>query len=186
MQRLLHKHFPDNKFVVPAAFIINVLLVYAVWKMLFFLFNREGTFLNQCWVAFTNWFAFITIKPAALILRHLLGYTLVYNPRNIIISGTPGFFLANHCLGVSVCVIFSGFIAAYKGPVKHKLWYIPFGIVCIYAINVVRLVALGITEVCCYEQFFELAHTRVYLLMSYGMFFLLIFWWMNHWAQKKT
>lgn len=186
MQRLLYKHFPDNKFVAPAAFIINVLLVYAVWKMLFFLFNREGTFLNQYWVAFTNWFAFITIKPAALILRHLLGYTLAYNPRNIIISGTPGFFLANHCLGVSVCVIYSGFIAAYKGPVKHKLWYIPFGIVCIYAINVVRLVALGITEVCCYEQFFELAHTRVYLLMSYGMFFLLIFGWMNHWAQKKT
>ena len=184
MQRLLQKHFPNNKLVAPAAFIINVLLVYLVWKILFLLCNQPGTVLNGFWVRFTDWFAYITIKPAALILRHVLGYTLAYNPRNIIISGTPGFFLANHCLGVSVCVIFSGFIAAYKGSGKHKLWYIAFGIFCLYAINIVRLVALGVTEACCYEQFFELAHTRVYLLMSYGMFFVLILWWMNYWAKK--
>lgn len=184
MRALLQKLFPGKKNLNAAAFVITVVLIYLGWKGLFFLFNQQGTPLNHFWIGFTDWFATVTIKPAALILRDVLGYALAYNNRNIIIQNTPGFFLANHCLGVSVCVIFSGFVIAYKGRWQHKLWYVPFGIFCIYAINVIRLVGLGIVEECCYEQFFEVAHTRVYLLMSYGMFFLLLVWWMNYWAKK--
>lgn len=165
-------------------FVVKVLLVYLLWKILFFLFNRPGTFLNSVWIQFADWFAFKTIQPAAFILKKILGYELVYNHRNIIITNTPGLFLADHCLGVSVCVIFSGFIAAYKGRLVHKLWYIPVGIFCIYTINVIRLVGLAVVEVHYSQYFFELAHTRVYLLMSYGMFFLLIVFWMNYWAKK--
>jgi exosortase/archaeosortase family protein len=184
MRQLIQKLYSDKKLLNVVSFVAKVLLVYLVWKILFWLCNREGTFLNGIWVAFTDWFAYKTIQPAAFVLRHVLGYDLVYNHRNIIISGTPGLYLANHCLGVSVCVIFFGFIVSYKGRWQHKLWYIPVGILCIYAINVLRLTGLGVVESCCYERFFALAHTRVYLLMSYGMFFLLIVFWMNYLAKK--
>ena len=99
-------------------------------------------------------------------------------------NNSEGIFVANHCLGVSVCVIFSGFIIAYNGKWIHKLWYSPVGIFCIYATNVVRLVGLGIVQHSFSTYFFELAHTRFYLLMSYGMFFLLIMLWMNYFSKK--
>ena len=174
----------NQKYLGVGVFVIKVLAVYLIWKILFFFFNQEGTRLNAAWIIFTDWFAYKTIQPAALILQKLFGYSLAYNHRNIIIANTPGLYLANHCLGVSVCVIFSGFILAYKGRWMYKLWYIPVGVFCIYAINVVRLVGLGVVQECCYEYFFELAHTRVYLLMSYGMFFLLIVLWMNYFSKK--
>jgi exosortase/archaeosortase family protein len=173
----------DKKLISAAVFVAKVLGAYLLWKILLFFFTQPGTGMNRWWIAFADWFAYKTIQPAAHILK-LLGYSLVYNHRNIIISNTQGMFLADHCLGISVCVIFMVFIAAYKGKWQHKLWYIPLGLFCIYAINVIRLVGLGIVQVCCADYFFELAHTRIYLLMSYGMFFLLIVLWMNRLARK--
>ncbi len=184
MHPLVQKLAADKKLLNAVFFGLKVILVYLLWKTLFYFFHVEGTALNRFWLAFTDWFAYKTIQPAALFLRHVLGYQLEFNQRNILITNTPGLFLANHCLGVSVCVIFSGFILAYKGKWQHKLWYIPLGVFCIYAINVVRLTGLGVVEKHYYEQFFVLAHTRVYLLMSYGMFFLLIVFWMNYLAKK--
>lgn len=184
MRAFIQKVVSNKKILTAGTFVVKVLFVYLVWKILFFFLNREGTFLNAVWILFTDWFAYKTIQPAAFILQKILGYPLVYNHRNIIINNTPGLFLANHCLGVSVCVIFAGFIIAYTGKWIYKLWYIPAGIFCIYAINVVRLVGLGIVQSCCSEYFFELAHTRVYLLMSYGMFFLLIVLWMNYFSKR--
>ena len=184
MRALLQKISYDKKLLKATSFVVKVLLVYLIWKILFFLFNQEGTVLNKVWILFTDWFAYITIQPAAFVLQKYFGYELIYNHRNIIINGTPGLFLANHCLGVSVCVIFSGFIIAYKGSWLHKLWYIPVGILCIYAINVTRLVGFGFVQHSFSTYFFELAHTRVYLLMSYGMFFLLIVLWMNYFSKK--
>ena len=184
MGTLLKKISSDKKLLKALAFVVKVLFIYLVWKFLFFLFNREGTALNKGWILFTDWFAFKTIQPAAYILRNIFGYELVYNHRNLIINGTTGLFLANHCLAVSVFVIFSGFIVAYEGRCTHKLWYIPVGIFCIYAINVTRLVGLAYVQKSFSEYFFELAHTRVYLIMSYGMFFLLIALWMNYFSKK--
>ena len=184
MRSLIKKISSDKKTLKITSFVVKFLVVYVLWKCLFFLFNQEGTFQNRCWILFTDWYAFKTIQPAAFILRNFFGYDLIYNHRNIIIVGTPGMFLANHCLGVSICVIFSGFIIAYEGKWIHKMWYIPVGILCIYAINVSRLVGLGFVEHSFSAYFFELAHTRVYLVMSYGMFFLLIVLWMNCFSKK--
>ncbi len=184
MRPFIQKISSNKKLFNAATFVVKVLLVYLVWKILFFLFNQEGTALNQIWISFTDLYAYKTIQPAVFVLQKYFGYELIYNHRNIIINGTPGLFLANHCLGVSVCVIFSGFIIAYKGSWRHKLWYIPVGVFCIYAINVTRLIGLGFVQHSFSNYFFELAHTRVYLLMSYGMFFLLIIVWMNYFSKK--
>lgn len=184
MRQHLQKKISNKKILNVASFLVKVLLVYLVWKILFFLFNQKGTALNKVWISFTDWYAYKTIQPAAFVLQKYFGYELIYNHRNIIINGTPGLFLANHCLGVSVCVIFSSFIIAYKGSWLRKLWYIPVGVFCIYAINITRLIGLGFVQHSFSTYFFDLAHTRVYLLMSYGMFFLLIVLWMNYFSKK--
>ena len=184
MRAFIEKLSSDKKFVNVAAFVVKVLAIYLLWKILFFLFNQPGTFLNTLWIQFADWFAYKTIQPAVFILQKVLGYQLVFNHRNLIIAGTNGMYLADHCLGVSVCVIFTGFIIAYKGRWMNKLWYIPFGVFCIYLINVVRLTGLGVVQKNYNQYFFDLAHTRVYLLMSYGMFFLLLVGWMNYFSKK--
>lgn len=180
---ILKKFTDDHRLVVVIDFALKVLLAYGLWKLFHYWASIPGTSLHEEYIQFNNWLAAHTIMPAAFILRKL-GYTLTYNQRNLFIEGTPGMYVANHCLGIPPAVIFTVFILAYQGNWVNKLWYIPLGIFCIYAINVFRVVALGITEVCCFDLFFELAHTWVYLLLSYGMFFLLITTWMNRFSKK--
>lgn len=179
------KKFTHNQRLINAlAFVLDMLVIYLLWKVFLHWVNIPDSALHWWWLAFNDWLAAKTIVPAAWILRHIFGYTLFYNDRNIIIAGTEGLYVANHCLGIPTAVIFSGFVIAFHGSWLRKMWYIPFGVFCIYLINVARLVALGITEQCCYKVFFELAHSWVYLLLSYGMFFLLIMWWMNKLSKK--
>ncbi|MBL0310425.1 MAG: hypothetical protein IPP77_12345 [Bacteroidetes bacterium] len=140
--------------------------------------------LHDLWISLNNWLAAKMAQHTAFLLKSVLGHELIFNRRNVIISGTEGFYIANHCLGIAPMVIFAGLIVAYPGKWLQKIWYIPVGMFCIYAINVVRLVALGATQECCAKIFFELAHSSVYLLFSYGMFFLLVVLWMNFLSKK--
>jgi len=181
---LIRRFTGNHRLVNSVDFIFKILLIYAAWKIFFFLVSMPSFPLHTSWVHFNDWLAGVTIIPVAYIFKHWMGYKLIYNQRNIIISGTQGLFLANHCLGIAPMVIFAGFILAYKGKWIHKLWYIPAGILFIYGINVLRMLALAQTEVCCSMIYFELAHSWVYLFLSYGMFFLLVALWMNVFSRK--
>ena len=182
---VLRKFSSNERLIRAADFVLEVLFIYLLWKLFLYWVNKPSSLFHSDWMDFNDWLAAHTVLLAAIILKHILGYGLVYNGRNIIITGTEGLYVANHCLGVPPAVIFAGFIIAYGGRWLYKFWYIPFGIFCIYLINVLRVVALGITEVCCYKVFFELAHSWVYVVLCYGMFFLLITWWMNTLSKKQ-
>lgn len=183
-RQLLERYRVPQRFIAPLRFILSVLLVYGLWKIFFHLVIKPDFFLHPHWEAFNNFLAGKTIYLAALILKKIFCYELIFNKRNIFIEGTAGYYLANHCLGIPPAVVFAGFIVSYPGNVKYKLWYIPFGIFSIFFINVLRVAALGVTQVNFNEYFFDIAHTEVYLVLCYGMFFLLVMWWMNVWSRK--
>lgn len=181
---LLEKLTPNKRLVAAADFVLTFFFIYFIWKVISYFSSLEGTTLHSAWISLNNWLAAQMTLHTAFILKTFLGHELIFNKRNVVINGTEGFYVANHCLGIAPMVIFAGLILAYQGRWMLKLWYIPFGMFCIYAINVARLVALGATQECCAKIFFELAHSSVYLLMSYGMFFLLVIWWMNVFSKK--
>jgi len=185
LRPLVQKVIPNPKMVAPLLFVINVLLVYAGWKL--FLFFATGTtgILPRVWQNFNDVVAATIVQQSSWVLQHVLGYDLVYNARNIIIKGTRGYFVADHCIGIAPCVIFAGFIAAFDGPWRHKLWYIPLGILLIFYINVLRVIMLGYAQVEFGNVFFELMHTRYYLITSYGLFFLLVMYWMNKYGSER-
>ncbi len=58
------------------------------------------------------------------------------------------------------------------------------GLVLIYATNVVRFVALALVQV--YKNdYFKVAHEKIYLIITYGLIFLLLMWWMDKLAFTK-
>lgn len=77
----------------------------------------------------------------------LLGYNLLPEPhidlnRYIGVQGGSLLWIGDQCNGVALFAVFSIFLVAYSGPWKHKLWYIPLGLLSIHVLNVIRIMIL--------------------------------------------
>lgn len=65
-----------------------------------------------------------------------------------------------------------------RGAWKHKAWFIPFGWLCIYVFNILRIAAIALlTEF--HPDRFELYHSYVFKYLFYFMLFMLWVWWVE-------
>ena len=80
------------------------------------------------------------------------------------------------CNGVKQSFIFTMIMLFARGPVKHKLWFIPLGLFCVYLINIFRLLLLAYI-VRDYPESFDFWHGVVAKYGFYGLIFLMWFFW---------
>ena len=80
------------------------------------------------------------------------------------------------CNGVKQSFIFTMIMLFARGPVKHKLWFIPLGLFYVYLINIFRLLLLAYI-VRDYPESFDFLHSRVTKYGFYGLIFLMWFFW---------
>ena len=74
----------------------------------------------------------------------------------------------------------------FSGPWKHKLWYIPSGIIVIHFINVFRVVGLAVS-VKYYPEHFEAFHNYFFKTFFYFIIFLMWVLWTEKFSKiKKT
>jgi len=117
-------------------------------------------------------------------LLHFLGYesgaTNLYGPeiRTIGIVGSNEVWIGDSCNGLKLFALFTGFVLAYPGAIKKKLWYIPFGIVTIHILNVIRVAALAII-VKYWPEALDFNHTYTFTILVYSYVFALWYIWAN-------
>lgn len=80
------------------------------------------------------------------------------------------------CNAVSVIVLFAAFIFAFSSTIKRTIFYIIFGTVLIYVLNIVRI-ALLTYSLYYYPEYEELLHGTIFPLFIYGVVFLLWIGW---------
>ncbi len=80
------------------------------------------------------------------------------------------------CNAVSVIILFAAFIFAFSSNFKRTFFYIIFGTVLIYVLNIVRI-ALLTYSLYYYPQYEVLLHGTVFPLFIYGVVFLLWVGW---------
>ena len=96
-----------------------------------------------------TWVIVSIIDHVGLVLQ-LFGFesgsSSYYGPeiRTIGIVGSSEVWIGDSCNGIKLFALFTGFVLAYPGSIIKKLWYIPFGIITIHILNVLRVVALTI------------------------------------------
>lgn len=112
----------------------------------------------------------------------LLGYSLipetasVHDIRVVGIDGTHGLWIGDPCNGITLFALFTGFVLAFPGSLKTKLWFIPVGIISIHIINIIRIVALCIV-LKYFPDSLEFNHTYTFTIVVYGYVFLLWILW---------
>ena len=87
-------------------------------------------------------------------ITNYLYETTIYHPNG------EGVRIVWGCNGIKQSFIFAMIMLFARGPMKHKLWFIPLGLVCVYLINVSRLLFLTYI-VRDYPESFEFWHGGV-------------------------
>jgi exosortase family protein XrtF len=105
--------------------------------------------------------------------------------RTIGIDGTHGLWIGDPCNGVTLFALFTAFLLAFPGPWKHKLWYIPTGILGIFLVNVLRIT--GLCMIVRYKpSLLEVNHDYVFKIIVYGFIFWLWIIWVNKFSSIRT
>lgn len=89
------------------------------------------------------------------------------------------------CNSISAIILFVSFIVAFAGKFKTTLFYLLFGSVLIYAVNLFRVVILTI-GLYNYPWRREFLHSVIFPLIIYGLVFLLWMFWVNRFANLKA
>jgi len=164
------------------ALIWKSILAYAIWTSIRLTFTRLAV-LVPVWDSINNFFATLYIQLAAWSLG-LMGHTVLFNTRNILVQGTQGIYVGNHCLGVSAGTIFVLIILLLKGPWKGKLIYSLFGLTIIFLVNWFRVVGLVLMLKYGSQAFFHFNHSYTYLALVYGVIFILIVYFERLFSEK--
>jgi len=88
------------------------------------------------------------------------------------------------CNSISIIILFVSFIFAYAGKFKITVFYLLFGCVIIYVVNLLRIVILSI-GLYHYPWRREILHTVIFPLIIYGLVFLLWIFWVNRFTNLK-
>lgn len=85
------------------------------------------------------------------------------------------------CNSINVMIVFVAFVFAFGGKPKTMAWFIPAGLVLIYMLNLVRVLALFyVAEY--WEQYFYYVHKYAFTAFIYVFVFAL--WWI--WIERVS
>ncbi|WP_460585928.1 exosortase X [Hymenobacter arcticus] len=90
----------------------------------------------------------INIAAGGAWLLHVLGFEASAAPGSslLLMDNLPAVVVGPPCDGLVIYALFAGFIIAFPGPVRPKLWFVPAGIFFLYLLNIVRVGALALNH----------------------------------------
>lgn len=105
----------------------------------------------------------------------------------ITVDGVDAVRIFEGCNGMSMFILFTAFVLAFRGHWKRTLWFIPAGILFIHLSNLGRLVALSLISLH-YPQHMYFFHKYGFTIIIYSAVFLLWVLWVAkiHHRKGKT
>ncbi len=168
----------QNKVLI--RFLLTAGVLYVVWDYFYkSVLEEDGVFIRQV--------ASHVAKVSVAVLQ-LFGWDAAVRPYPypsglsfdtlITLNGQSLVWIDSGCTGLTLMALFAGFIIAYPGPLAKKAWYIPVGLLAIYLVNIVRVVALAINHIVS-QSSFDFNHKYTYTLATYVAILALWMLWAN-------
>lgn len=160
-------------------FLITSAMLYLGWHILWYQWIEPDGTVNHYLTYNTAW-----ISALALNLFSSSTFTLSpFSEQNTYLfkDNVPVVLIEHGCNGLILMVLFAAFIVAFPGPRKAKLWFVPMGILGIYAINSLRVIGLAVNHMFA-KSSFDFNHKYTFTILVYGAIF--VFWmiWVNRFS----
>jgi exosortase/archaeosortase family protein len=167
-------------------FVVALLVANYFWK--FTVLGDEGG--DQ-----VTWFGMDISRPFDFMAQHIahVVYWLIhltndsvvfFEPSTIHFATGTGTRIVWGCTGLKQSFIWIIIMLIARGSWKHKLWFIPLGLVCAYLFNILRITLIAIA-IEYHPDWFHFLHDYVFKYIFYGMLFLLWLWWSNRIANAS-
>jgi hypothetical protein len=129
----IKKKFGFNDEFIKSTF-LKIAIIIVIYYLVVILTFNDLIFLNGSLLI-----SFI-LKTSKYFIE-LLGYECWLNNR--LIYGTRvSLYMDDSCMGINLMFLFASFIALMPGSFKHKLWYIPMGLIIIVLLNSLRVILI--------------------------------------------
>ena len=149
-------------------FALKALGIFVLWYVLYELWLLPDGRLD-------HWVALRVIDGAAFATK-LMGFEVWMQGRVVTIAGNNGIEMVDGCTGISAIGLFLGFIWAYPGQNRSRVYFSLMGIATIYLVNILRITTLMLMQEWT-PQFFDCTHdystTTIFYLV---IFFLWMLW----------
>lgn len=153
-----------------ALFLIRVFCIYLVWYLVYELWMLPNGYIDEPLAK--------NIASVSAGILSLLGEDVFLFGRVVGIAGAPGVEIVDGCNGIAAIGLFLGFIFAYPGAWKPRIYFSIFGITVIYLVNIVRIVSLSCIQVY-WPRGFEFTHDYSTTAIFYVVIFILWMIWAN-------
>ena len=122
----------------------------------------------------------VTTFPEYTIDNHVWKNVIYYPP-----EGKEGYVAVNPgCSGMKQFYQWIILMILYPGPWKHKLWFIPMGLLIIHIVNIGRIVGMTFVTINLPDQW-HFIHDWIMRPFFYVVMFLLWAWWNDKFRHKK-
>ncbi len=184
-RKVIYEFYYKQKFWRP---IIQVLLFVLITVFFHYLWWNGGlrSFLAQFagFEAFRHYMVWLVFTMSAWIDQHILGLEVIRQGTTIVIPDHGFVEVVEDCSGTKQFYQILVLFVLFPGPLKHKLWYIPFSIFIMHCTNVARIVFLTLTLLW-FPQEWDFVHLYVMRPMFYVVLFILWMIWVEQFENPR-
>lgn len=174
-------------------FVFKLLVFYVLFTQGNLFMNSvmsEGGRFHNAYIA--EHFNYIQALKTALILPSvwlikLFGFYVVHNEMDVLVVSGPYLRINYACLGIGVMCFLTAFVIAFPAKLKAKWKLLVFGLIMIYILNMLRIVALGVLL-----GFFKSSrqnftyHHEVFNILVYICIFIVLYYWIKRNTDTTT
>ncbi len=132
-----------------------------------------------------DFFANQLFNQSAWFIQHVLGMDITIIKHTMYWPNHGYIAISHGCSGLKQILQISLLLMIFPGPWKHKLWYIPMGIIFIHLTNIFRIV--GLAEVLVhFPDYWHFSHDNLFRPFFYVVIFTLWVIWVEKFMKKKN
>jgi exosortase/archaeosortase family protein len=139
----------------------------------------------EVWKQATYFLQDLLFKNSTYLIKHILGLQFVTDGFRMTFLANHGYIAINEsCSGLKIFLQFIVLMVLFPGPWKHKLWYIPAGLVMIHLTNIFRIVGLAQVTIS-FPRYWEFSHDYFFRPLFYVVIFTMWVIWVEYFYTKK-
>ncbi|HMM12735.1 MAG TPA: hypothetical protein PKE03_11635 [Bacteroidales bacterium] len=129
----------------------------------------------------------ILFRQSVWILKNIFGTNIITDVQTIWVTTSTGQWgyvdVSPGCTSLKQWLHFIFIMLFFPGSWKHKLWYIPAGILVLHGVNIIRIVGLTLTLIP-WSHHFNFFHDYIFKTFFYLLIFVMWVIWVEYFQVK--
>jgi exosortase/archaeosortase family protein len=163
---------------------VGIFMIITLSFHFFFRAIAQDLYKLTVWQHATFFIQNLLFDNSVWIIRNVLHLDIVADNLKMTFVYNNGFITINEsCSGLKIFFQFIVLMVLFPGPWKHKLWYIPAGLVILHLTNIIRIVGLAQITVSI-PQYWHFSHDFIFRPLFYVVIFTMWVIWVENFYKK--